>query len=424
MDSVVNQTMEDIEIIVVDAGSTDGTEKIIQKYVENDSRVHLVLSEKKSYGYQVNLGLSMATGKYVGIVETDDWIEPDTYEILFQYAQQYNADYVRGVSQYYKETEDGLSYGRCFSVFPKRLYEENKGVIQVNPQEQKDILKKDAFLWNGIYNRQFLSGIKLNETAGAAYQDVGFLVQVYNKAVCAIYIDKLVYHYRKDNENSSCYSTNAFRYLFEEYKFVEKILNQEDKSWKLYSDVKYFQQIYTRFRLMAETGRYWEEALPYIEEMHKYFQDIQGVLSALGEKYKDGFALFMDSPIKLYDTLKKEYNMEQKEWNHFLQQLQDREIVIFGSGKRGYFLQFLLSKKKVGYIRGYCDNDAEKVGQIFYGLTVKSFEEWKQLPDSTDICYVITAKACVGEIEKQLISNGIAKKNRVIFELPMDFSML
>ena len=179
MNSVVNQSLKDIEIIVIDAGSTDGTEKIIQTYAKQDSRIRLVHSDKKSYGYQINLGLSIAIGEYVGIVESDDWIEPDAYEVLYQYACKYSADYVRGVTQLYKETESGLSYGTCLSIFSESLYEENKGIIPVNPQEQKDILRRDAFLWNGIYERNFLRGIRLNETAVAAYQDVGFLLQVY-----------------------------------------------------------------------------------------------------------------------------------------------------------------------------------------------------------------------------------------------------
>lgn len=422
MDSVVNQSLKDLEIIAVDAGSTDGTQEIIQTYAERDSRVRLVHSDQKSYGYQINLGLSIARGEYIGIVETDDWIEPDAYEVLYRYACKYGADYVRGVSQLYKEIERGLSYGTCLSVFSKRLFEENNGIIQVNPQEQKDILKKDAYLWNGIYKSSLLQKIKLNETAGAAYQDVGFLVQVYDKSVCAIYIDKLVYHYRKDNEDCSCYSRNAFQYLVEEYRFVEKILNHMDEGWKLYSDVKYFHQIHTRFRLMAGTGTYWEESEPYINDMYKYFQDKQDLLPFLGETYKKGFTLFMNSPVKLYGALKEEYIVEQKNWDAFLHKLRERKIVIFGSGKRGYFLQFLLTKKKTGQLLGYCDNDIKKIGKDIFGLIVRPLDYWIRSLDS--ICYVVAANAFSVEIVEQLLTNGVLRNNIVLFELPLDFSVL
>ena len=65
------QTLEDIEIICVDAGSTDGTLEIIGRFAQQDPRIRLLLSDKKSYGYQMNLGMSEAKGEYIGIVETD-----------------------------------------------------------------------------------------------------------------------------------------------------------------------------------------------------------------------------------------------------------------------------------------------------------------------------------------------------------------
>lgn len=82
LESVVKQTLKDIEIICVDAGSTDGTLETINEYVERDSRVKLIVSDKKSYGYQMNLGISAATGTYIGIVETDDFVSENMYEDL------------------------------------------------------------------------------------------------------------------------------------------------------------------------------------------------------------------------------------------------------------------------------------------------------------------------------------------------------
>ena len=87
-------------------------------------------------------------------------------------------------------------------------------------------------------------------------------------------------------------------------------------------------------------------------------------------------------------------------------------------------MQFLLYKKRVGHVLGYCDNDLSKTGQVLYGLKVKTLEEWRQASDIGDICYVITARAYAEEIEKQLLLSGIAEENIVLFDLPMDFSAL
>ena len=80
LDSVVNQTLKDIEIICIDAGSTDGTREIIGEYAERDSRIRVIDSPVKSYGYQMNVGLDAAKGSYIGIVEPDDYILPEMYE--------------------------------------------------------------------------------------------------------------------------------------------------------------------------------------------------------------------------------------------------------------------------------------------------------------------------------------------------------
>lgn len=424
LDSVVGQTLEDIEILAIDAGSTDGTSEIIQSYADRDQRIQFIHSERKSYGYQVNLGLSMARGEYVGIVETDDWIESDAYETLYQIACKYEVDYVRGVAGNFKETTNDLAYEHPINIFPAEMYEENNGVIWINPKRQRDILIRDRYLWNGIYKRDFLIGVTLNETAGAAYQDIGFLSQVYNKAMSAVYVDKLIYHYRTDNEDSSGYSRNAFRYLIEEYKFVHEYIDPEDKVWKLYNDARYFYLIYARFNLMAKTGVYWEEAGSYIDEMHNYFQGKEEIIPLLKKDQREGYDLFIDSPIKLYEFLKDKNVSIRNEWERFLSKLINREIVIFGSGKRGYFLQILLRKKDIGHILGYCDNDYRKTGKELHGLIVRSLNEWLMESVSHNICYVVTANAYLNEIKKQLLECGISLENIVLFKLPADISFL
>lgn len=422
VDSVINQTLREIEIIFVDAGSTDGTLEILQSYMDKDCRIRLIRSDRKSYGYQINLGLSAARGEYVGIVETDDWIEADAYETLYHCADRFKPDYVRGIAKCFKEVGKDLSYGWLFNMFPKDFYKENDGIIHINPQQQYDILLKDIFLWNGIYNRNFLRGIKLNETAGAAYQDVGFLSQMYYRATKAVYIDKVVYYYRKDNEDCSSYSKNAFRYLTQEYRFVYGHITPDDNIWRLWNDARYFHQIYSRFILMAETGTYWESAIPYIQEMYDYFCGKQEVIAFLGKIQKEGFELFIESPVKLYEFLRENYVKKCIIWEKFLQKLEDKKVILFGAGKRGHFLQFLLTKRNIGQIQGYCDNSFDKIGKTVFGCTVRSLDEWIKASDN--FCYVVTARRFSDEIMKQLLNHGVLKNDIILFDLPLDYSVL
>lgn len=107
LDSCVSQTLQDIEIIVVDDASTDGTGEIVQKYVEEyPNRVKAIFQQKNSgYCTGINTGLKHAQGQYIVFVEADDWVELDTCERLWDAAVKNDADMVGG--DVYIETVGG-----------------------------------------------------------------------------------------------------------------------------------------------------------------------------------------------------------------------------------------------------------------------------------------------------------------------------
>ena len=89
--SVMEQTLKEIEILCIDAGSEDGTWEILSRLAETDDRIVLCHSDVKSYGYQVNMGIDMANGRYIAILETDDYADAPMYERLYE---QSSAGYV------------------------------------------------------------------------------------------------------------------------------------------------------------------------------------------------------------------------------------------------------------------------------------------------------------------------------------------
>ncbi|EOI2037283.1 glycosyltransferase family 2 protein, partial [Campylobacter coli] len=95
IDSILNQTLKDIEIICVDAGSTDGTLEVLREYEKNDERLKVIVSDKKSYGYQMNLGIKEAKGEYLGIVESDDYIKENMYQSLYKIAKERKIEVLR-----------------------------------------------------------------------------------------------------------------------------------------------------------------------------------------------------------------------------------------------------------------------------------------------------------------------------------------
>ena len=93
LDSLVGQTLKEIEIICVDDGSTDSSKEIIREYVKKDARVKMIAKEKNSgYGNSMNQGFDMAGGDYIGILESDDFAEPTMYEKLYAAAHENSLD--------------------------------------------------------------------------------------------------------------------------------------------------------------------------------------------------------------------------------------------------------------------------------------------------------------------------------------------
>ena len=147
--SVVNQTLQDIEILCIDAGSTDGTLEILEQFKREDSRIRIIHSDKKSYGYQVNMGIDMAKGKYIGIVETDDFIASDMYDI----AESHNLDYAKGTYDNFISLDE--NHVSSWGIQPLGNYSQYRDRV-IEACNIPQIYAYDANIWSGIYNRNFL----------------------------------------------------------------------------------------------------------------------------------------------------------------------------------------------------------------------------------------------------------------------------
>jgi len=221
LESAVKQSLRDIEIICVDAGSTDGTEEILKEYAEKDARIHFIHSDVKSYGYQMNLGLDAARGEYIGVLETDDWVEPEAFETLWETARANDADVVMA-NYFWYTTRDGVCNKPVENL-------KNCPYNKVfTPLEERELYKVTPSIWSGIYRRELLSesNIRFNETPGASFQDTSFHFMVCTAARRCCLLNRYFLHYRRDNEGSSVHSKGKIFCVSDEAHYFEAFLER------------------------------------------------------------------------------------------------------------------------------------------------------------------------------------------------------
>lgn len=205
VDSILNQTLNDIEIILVDDGSLDNCPQIIDDYARTDSRVKAIHQTNGGYGKAVNTGIANATGEFIGIVEPDDYLEHNMYEELYNHAEQLDLDVC--TSGFYKYDSQAVPKKRNKKwKHPNENIEKfpNDKAFTIN--EYPELFMIHASLWSKIYRKSFIDEcrIRLNETRSASYQDFPFMAEVMCKAKRIGVLSKYFYHWRvESNQNSS-----------------------------------------------------------------------------------------------------------------------------------------------------------------------------------------------------------------------------
>ncbi len=226
LNSVINQTLKNIEIICVNDGSTDGSQQILEKYANLDSRIKVINKKNSGYGHTMNIGFDNATADYIGIVESDDFIVENMYEILYDKAFNHDLDFVKSEYNYvYDCTCDGYDM-RPYSPFKDlHIYDQ---VINLNELQIGNISKYESnrAIWCGLYKKDFIkkNDIRFNESPGASYQDTAFnFITMIVAKRCMLLNDKL-YCYRRTNPLSSVHNKQKLYDVLNEYNFVYDFL--------------------------------------------------------------------------------------------------------------------------------------------------------------------------------------------------------
>ena len=221
LDSVVNQTLTDMEIICINDGSTDSSPQILREYAARDSRFVIIDKENEGYGRGMNDGFDRASGEYIGIVESDDYIVPEMYEELCGICDEKNLDFVKAdFVRFYDEPAGRLKI-HAKLVKGGHAYDE-----VIDPKEDVRVFKDLINTWSGVYRRSFIEAhqIRHNTTPGASFQDNGFWFQTFAWADRILFTQKAYYMNRRDNPNSSVRQKNKIYCLNDEYHFIHDFL--------------------------------------------------------------------------------------------------------------------------------------------------------------------------------------------------------
>ena len=206
LDSVLTQTLDDIEIILINDASTDRTLEIVEGYLQKDSRIKLInINERKGQGFARNRGIELATGEYIGFVDSDDFIEPDMFECLYNSAKSNDTDISMCQVREYDDinenyiTSDYYSLS-CLSAFQNDVF---------SAEDTKNyILDINVALWNKIYKREYLNNIGEKFPEGFIYEDLPFFFGTYLPAKRIHVVWKNLYSYRINRKNSTMQQFN------------------------------------------------------------------------------------------------------------------------------------------------------------------------------------------------------------------------
>lgn len=414
LESAMSQTLRDIEVICIDSSNADWCFQIIAKMKEQDDRIVYIKDLNSSYGYKINIGIEMAQGDYVAILETDDQLSPDMLQKMYSAGEAYHVDLV--ISDYFQFFEyKGRKFSFEYTAYPSSFQVYDR---LVNYRTHTPKMLVAGTIWAALYRKEFLVAqyIRLNESPGASYQDASLLFLRGVLAQSVYYLDECLYWYRADNVSSSVKDDKKIFEIIDEYKFLKQELEKRDIKdvgvWNLFYYRKYSGFSWNYLRLSEKARRLFLNR--YLEELR---EDVAaGAISrdmCNDTLYQWTFLLMDDS--EKFKEIVKEQDQHRSIMTipETLEKLEDREVIVFGAGSLGRQVIDILQQNENRIMR-ICDNNEKLHGATLAGLEIGPVTETvKRFPNA---CYLIVNRKHSEEMKAQLLAEGIVEENIEIFK--------
>ena len=287
LDSVCNQTLEDIEIICINDGSTDNSLDILNEYAAKDNRIKIISKENGGQATARNLGIKEAQGEYIAFVDSDDFIEPEMFEKLYSKAKADNLDLVMcKIATYDNQTgeiKDNVWYYMLgvFRDFEKDIF---------SHKDTHDFTCEIAVTpYNKIYKTSILKDNDILFPEGLIFEDEKFFYDVYLRAKRVSIVDEFLYYYRINRKGSTVdiAKENDYTDIVPISKQIRETFRQTDN----YEDYKIL--LVNRF-LHLQLARFTQTSPKYKE---KFFNLIKEDLNEVLED--EEIANNLESDVKL-----------------------------------------------------------------------------------------------------------------------------
>ena len=281
IESVLKQTYTNLQIILVDDGSPDNCGKICDEYAKKDPRIEVIHKVNGGLSDARNVGIAKAKGKYIGFVDSDDYIKEDMYEILINLIKEYDADVsicnlydVIDGKEYIRNNENGIQEYSRLEILKEVLLDKN---IQ-------------SYAWNKLYKKELFDEIKY--PIGKKYEDIGTTFYVFEKCNKIVVTSEPEYYYLKRSDS---------------------LVNNVTESTVLdYTDIIIQRYLYTQKNIekLRKYNNYY--LAKTLITAHNDIELLGSISEKMQEKYKELYNLVYNIMKNDREDIEELFNAEQK----------------------------------------------------------------------------------------------------------------
>lgn len=309
LDSLVNQSLKDIEIICVNDGSTDNSLEILNEYAGKDNRFVIINQENKGPGVARNNGIKVATGDYIMIVDPDDWLELFACEFAYNKITKNQCDIVFfDFQKLIEETNETIVDNTRLKPLKDAIFNTEK----INLSELLNNFITAVFSWNKIYSRKLIMDNNIRYSETYLCEDAVFTIGAISNANSVSILDMPIYNYRIRKTSQSSSFKKHWEEILTNHQQILKYIKTSD------NEMNY---IYPVLIYLINSEFYWykQTAQKFPRLQKKYYNKMRKLFLEINEQYEI-------EKIKEYINYKKFTKICVKNWNNIMFEIISQNI--------------------------------------------------------------------------------------------------